>query len=199
MSIKKAQHFTGTRTQIDEIAKRDYITACSLLGHALCRWAVLESELAFLYAITMRGKSLLPAIESFYTVTSYSGKLKLIDSAICVQFDDVTEILSEWKPLLKKLDGTASKRNELAHGRIISLIHNENDKCHYSGTYLIPYYGALRANQGLHLHDDKKLIQSLKKRDRVTDAEINRRAKLFDSRTDEVNAFCWNVSKLTHS
>jgi len=177
----------GTPSEIDVRSKKDYEEFCFWVGHALSRWSLLESELAFLYAVTLSPPTLLPAVESFYAATSFDAKLKQLDAVIRIELYKESQHLKSWEALKRRLSNVQKRRNQLAHGRVLATSQNrQGHPTEYYGTHLIPYYGRLRANQGGATSPG---IETIKKYAPIDLKQLIAIIESIDSRAAEISVF----------
>ena len=198
MAQKPFNPVVGTEEEISRIALHDYQHTCHCVGHALTKWTELESQLSFLYANCMNARLMLFAIESFYSVSSFDGRINLTNTAVRLKSENNNDkmILQKWKPLNKKLrDKVKDKRNQIAHGRVAPRVAKEGDNFIYRGTFLIPYFGLFRANFGISFFEDVPFISTLSKKDRVSPEKILQWADLFVSVATEISSFTGEIRK----
>jgi hypothetical protein len=102
------------------------------IGEALTEWSYMELSLAKLFCAAASAIDDEAAYRAFWTALSFEGKLKMTDAAMQVVGDD--SIREQWSELLDSLRSKAKKRNEIAHGTVMTF-HGE----HSTKTRHVPY------------------------------------------------------------
>ena len=88
-----------------------------------------------------------------------------------------------------------ARRTAAAHGRVMAVIVNRpNLPTQYFGTYLVPYYGRLRVNQGLAIVSDSDIsIDALKTYGPIDLKAIDADTAIFDAYANDVGLFMHKV------
>ncbi len=196
MSKKVEPIATGTPSEVDVRTQRDYQEFCLWIGHALSQWSLLESELAFLYAVAMRVRELGVAVESFYASQSFQTNLKQVDVVVKIALREHPEQLAVWTNLYNRLTKLQQRRNQIAHGRVFGITMNSQDKAlsEYYGVRLVPFYGRLRVNQPEPLPQIR--IEKLKAYEPIDLAQLHEIIERIGKATTDIGIFTGTVTPI---
>jgi hypothetical protein len=132
----------------DDKATLAYHKMCAAVGHAISCWSDVESELANLFAISLRSRDFGVAIEAFYCAIGFDTKLRLANTAIRANCIKRPDALTQWGTLHNRLKRKGESRNKLAHGKVITHIETKDGERIFHGCWFIPYFGFFREQQG---------------------------------------------------
>jgi hypothetical protein len=93
------------------------------VGYALTQWSILEEALCSIYILAVaphHKTSYSPAGASFWAIATFDGKLRMTHAAVSIWARDIDDVDREWGPLYNALGKKNPKRNDLAHGTVVT-------------------------------------------------------------------------------
>jgi len=105
-------------------SNEEYQAFYAAIGQGISLWAEIENRLSIVYSYLVFDTSQ-AAQDSFYSISSFSGKLKLVGAASQSGFMRMERMDTAWnrleilKNFIKSLDDHSKDRNKLAHWRIV--------------------------------------------------------------------------------
>lgn len=117
------------------------------IGRALSQWAEVEDELCLLFCAAVHDENHSPCNEAYWAVASFEARLKMADVAIMRTTTRHPELKKRWGTLKNNLHDQNRKRNEVAHGRVLSISWHRGPKAiDRHDLFLAPYFHARRAS-----------------------------------------------------
>lgn len=107
------------------------------IGYSLSTWEFLEEALASLFAFLVGKGRTYPetsaAMRAYGSIVSFNSRAEMIGAAAkgFFQEHEIKDQEPEFREILKKCNGWAARRNDIAHGRVVSLAPSDE-------YYLIP-------------------------------------------------------------
>jgi hypothetical protein len=124
----------------EHLIAQDKLNMMTAVGYALTKWGGVEDSMARMFAGAVGSDRPYICATVFFSVASIEARLKMLDAAMTARFAADQTPLSKWVTIKNRIGRRKKRRNELAHGQVISYF-NQNK---YDGTYLIPYYAIMR-------------------------------------------------------
>jgi hypothetical protein len=164
------------------------------IGQAMSAWEFIEFDLSEMFAIftgsgrtNKRGQD--PAVRAYGTVVSYRGRSELLNAAAKAFFkrNGRTRLERPFKNILKKCNGWADRRNDVAHGVVLKVPTLTKGYCLYPSPYNARKYSLDEAKGAFRYRASqiRKFVTAFRKLRRQTgklvdrlDAEMVRRRKL---------------------
>lgn len=111
------------------------------IGRALTVWSGLENDLCLLFCRCVGTAVAFPANHAFWAVVSFDAKLKMTDAAMVALFPDSHPISAKWVKLKNHLHKKNRKRNEIAHGTLVSMPYRDKrTKKATNDLFFAPYF-----------------------------------------------------------
>lgn len=121
----------------EQLVAQDKLNMMAAVGYALTKWGGVEDSMALIFAGAIGSDRPHICATVFFAVASIEARLKMLDAAMTARFAADHVSLSKWVHLKNRIGRRRKRRNELAHGQVISYFSSNQHK--YDGTYLIPY------------------------------------------------------------
>jgi hypothetical protein len=100
----------------------DFDEVALQVGWAHDRWGGVEHELSNVYVYALKAQYLVAALDAFYAVQSFEGKLGVAHAAVSRILALESPLLTEWEDLRERMKSKNKFRNRIAHGRIMELL-----------------------------------------------------------------------------
>lgn len=140
-------------TSLDDSKEKTYAS----IGHALSEWEYLELQLSAYFGFFCGGHDPIIARRAYGCVISFQGRAEMLRAAAEAYFnrysdDDLSKRFSD---LVNSTNRYSARRNEIAHGIVMPLFHDNNDGQGYRqrGWALVASEYATKKNELLPLSD----------------------------------------------
>lgn len=110
------------------------------VGRALSEWSAVEDQLGKVYCTAINPRNSLSAERSYWAVTSFDARLKMVDAVINSRCKHKKIILTGWALVHTELVAQNRMRNKIAHGTVLRLTNpNPNAKVQKE-LFFVPYH-----------------------------------------------------------
>jgi len=89
------------------------------VGRALSHWSLVEQALSRIYAACLGDQE--AAHSAYWSVLSMDARLNMTDAAFRTRFRKKGDLLKKWNPIKEKIGRKNRKRNDIAHGAVVTL------------------------------------------------------------------------------
>lgn len=162
------------------------------IGRALTVWSGLENDLCTLFCRCVGTAISFPANHAFWAVVSFDAKLKMTDAAMTSLFPEGHPIFGKWVKLKDHLHKKNRKRNEIAHGTLVSMPHRDKrTRKTKNDLFFAPYFWGTIGKNSLSAHDPRP-------GDRMYVDDIRSATQKFSALQDRLKDLAQEVFEIMH-
>jgi hypothetical protein len=163
----------------EHLVAQDKLNIMAAVGYALTKWGGIEDSMALMFGGAVGSDRPYICATVFFSVASIEARLKMLDAAMTARFAADKVVLSKWILLKNRIGRRRKRRNELAHGQVISYFLQSK----YDGTYLIPYFAITKvlSQYTIAAHKGEQLPDLLKMQTKYSLSDVQCVGNAFES------------------